>query len=79
MPKNTRTGGRSKTISRSAKTGRFVKQSYAERHPATTVVESVEVERHTVKVARNSETGRFVKRKALKGTSKKVVPDEIER
>jgi len=28
-------------IARSAKTGRFVKKSYADKHPDTTVVESV--------------------------------------
>ena len=28
-------------VARSAKTGRFVKKSYADRHPNTTVVETV--------------------------------------
>lgn len=28
-------------VARSAKTGRFVKKSYAEKHPNTTVVETV--------------------------------------
>jgi hypothetical protein len=29
-------------VARSAKTGRFVKKSYADRHPNTTVVETIE-------------------------------------
>lgn len=28
-------------VARSAKTGRFVKKSYAKRHPSTTVVERI--------------------------------------
>jgi hypothetical protein len=31
--------GKSKTIARSAVTGRFVKKTYADKHPKTTVVE----------------------------------------
>ena len=33
--------GSSRSVARSAKTGRFVKKSYAAKHPNTTVVEKV--------------------------------------
>ena len=34
-------GKKNKTICRSAKNGRFVKKSYAEKHPNTTVKETI--------------------------------------
>lgn len=58
-------------VGRSAKTGRFVKKSYAKKHPSTTVVESVRIGKwdDTIdvgpkfrKVARSAKTGRFVKK-----------------
>jgi len=38
---------KSKTIVRSTKTGQFVKQSEAQKHPATTVKERVKSTTHT--------------------------------
>jgi len=35
--------GKTRKVSRSAKTGRFVKKGYVKRHPSTTVIETVKV------------------------------------
>lgn len=70
---------RTRTVARSAKTGRFVKTTAAKFRPSTTVVEQVMVSSHSVKVARNVKTGRFVKKKALQGSSKRVVGSKIKR
>lgn len=37
------TKGKTRKVSRSAKTGRFVKRVYAEKHPDTTVTETVKI------------------------------------
>jgi hypothetical protein len=52
----------SRGVARSAKTGRFVKKSYAKRHPNTTVVEGVAVSQKSrvVRVVRDKTTGKFV-------------------
>ncbi len=60
-----------KKIGRSAKTGKFVKRSFADSHPSTTVVETIKTgksrvaskwgRKYTVReVARSAKTGRFV-------------------
>lgn len=36
---------KTRTVSRSAKTGRFVKNSYARKHPSTTVRERVPIQK----------------------------------
>jgi hypothetical protein len=54
----TKAGG----VARSSKTGRFVKKSYAKRHPNTTVYQTVaKLEKNRVaQVVRDRATGKFV-------------------
>jgi signal recognition particle subunit SEC65 len=60
-------GGRTRTVVRSAKTGRFVKKGAAKRRPKAVVVEQVKVSGNSiVEVARSTKTGRFVKKATAK-------------
>lgn len=70
---------RSKTVVRSAKTGRFVKASAAKSSPSTTVVEQVEVKSGDVEVARSATTGRFVKKDTARRHPDKATLQKVKR
>jgi signal recognition particle subunit SEC65 len=65
---------RTRTVVRSAKTGRFVKRTAAKFNPSVAVADRVEVAEHSVDLARSAKTGRFVKQSyAVRNPSTTVV------
>ncbi len=75
---------KSRTVVRSSKTGRFVKKVAAERHPSTTVVETVvsasePSKKKLVRVVRSTKTGRFLKNSAAKRRPDVAKVDTVER
>jgi hypothetical protein len=73
-------GGRTRTIVRSAKTGRFVKRGAAKRRPRAVVVEQVKVSGNsTVEIARSTKTGRFVKKSTAKRHPKATSMTRVKR
>lgn len=56
---------KSRTVARSARTGRFVTKSYAKRAPAKTTVERVGgTTKNSRSVNRSASTGKFITQKA---------------
>lgn len=79
MARRTSPSARSKTVVRSATTGRFVKASAAKRSPSTTVVESLTVSPTTVEVTRSATTGRFVKKDTARRHPDKTTRQKVKR
>ena len=79
MARSKGSASRSKTVVRSAKTGRFVKASSAKRSSGTTIVEKVNVASHTVDVARSAATGRFVKKATARRHPDKTSVKRVKR
>jgi hypothetical protein len=72
--------GRTRTVVRSAKTGRFLKSSAAKRRPDVSLKETVEIGSGTeVELARSAKTGRFVKKTTAKHNPKKTIVKRVRR
>jgi hypothetical protein len=79
MAKRAPSGRRPKTVVRSSRTGRFVKNSAAKFNPKATVVEKVEVKESSVEIARSASTGRFVKKSTARRHPARTVVTKVKR
>lgn len=69
-----------RTIVRSSKTGRFVKQSAAKLRPDVAVVEIIAAHsKSEVELARSTRTGRFVKKATAKRNPEATVVERVKR
>lgn len=79
MSRKATSATRTKTIVRSAKTGRFVKASTAKRSSHAVKTEELTVTASSVEVARSASTGRFVKKDTARRHPDKTVVQRLKR
>lgn len=79
--KKTSSKPRTRTVTRSAKTGRFVKSTAAKRRPSVVVVNEVKTSSSgsPVEVARSTTTGRFVRKSTAKRHPTRAKKELIKR
>lgn len=70
---------RTRTVYRSAKSGRFVKKTAAKYNPSVTVKESIQSDKQPTEVARSASTGRFVKKSTAKRHPATTVVESVKR
>lgn len=69
---------RTRTVARSAKTGRFVTKSYAKRAPSTTTTERVGGSaKNTRTVYRSAATGQFVTQKVAEAMPATTISQKV--
>jgi hypothetical protein len=74
------TAGRTRTVVRSAVTGRFVKKTAAKRRPDITVLDEVSLPSNDeIEIVRSTRTGRFVKSSTAKRHPATTVKEVVKR